>query len=433
MSKSLFDVPLQLTRAALLRLVKGETVEARANPPGATMVEAVAKVTLHQEVKEPERRAIADAITRDVPQQYQSGFSTSSWGDTAPVVGTTEWLAMIASNADRIAVQIQTGPNTWEKKYLVDCTQEQQTSAMKSWLESGQTPTWEQHRAQPAAHSLPDLPAVGSSVGGSANKSRSINAVLHHAKAWAAYEDLHPAVRAPGAPAFDRKHAAHLAMELEKAVHAWRQDGMPSATLADDFVQRATSPLPPLNVASAEDLDAWGKFAKLERWANGNNEGGKESDVSFRERIRSRVLATAPSLAHKEPPPVPAGAFVPPGTIGMPDWIKTAMEKGTGPTPSGPPVPVIPPFKAPHKTPTEEARSKLAMIRWLVEESGKVDRSAAWTLRASERDFLKSCDATLDAGHSLSDKQKQWLNDIESAGRRKAATISHLLPPTPVF
>jgi hypothetical protein len=144
-TKSIFDIHVPLTRAALLRLARGEpVVESRGSPPGATMIEGVAKVRLHDEITEGERRAIADALTRDVPSQYTSGYSISSWADHAPVVGTSEWLTMIASNADRIFICVQKG-HTWEHVPLADASLDQQRDAIRAWLAAGMTPTWEKH------------------------------------------------------------------------------------------------------------------------------------------------------------------------------------------------------------------------------------------------------------------------------------------------
>lgn len=148
-TKSIFDVPLPLTRAALLRLLRGETVEARNSPLGATMIEGVAKVALHEEVTDAERRAIGDALTRSVPDSYLSGYSTASWTSAVAEVGTSEWLTMIASNADRIRLTVLTpdGRGT-EARYLADCTPEQQSNAVRSWLRAGMTPVWQRHVPQ---------------------------------------------------------------------------------------------------------------------------------------------------------------------------------------------------------------------------------------------------------------------------------------------
>lgn len=172
-TKSIFDIPLPLTRAALLRLLKGEHVEHRGSPPGATMIEGVCKVKLAPEITEGERRAICDALTHDVPEAYRHGYAVASWGEVTPVVGSTAWLTMIASNADRIPIRVQIGPTAWGQRYLADCTPEQQAEAMRTWLESGTTPTWEKHednasqaaaRAFEVVHNGVPVPAASSVI-----------------------------------------------------------------------------------------------------------------------------------------------------------------------------------------------------------------------------------------------------------------------------
>lgn len=317
-TKSIFDFALPLTRAALLRLVKGETVDARGNPAGTTMVEGVCKAKFADDVTEAERRAIGDALTRDVPGSYRGGFAVASWGDPAPVVGTTEWLAMIASNADRIAIQVQRGPNTWEPVWLADATPEQQKEAMRTWLEAGQTPTWER------------MPA-------------------------AVHEILQPAI--------------------SPITH----------TSAPDDTERA------IDVATGSALDAWGSQLGIARDVTKSLgvEVSREPDGSYRERLKNA-------------------------------WRANLVV---------PPAPPPPPFKAPTKTPTEEARDKIGFIRWLVTESQRV--GSPHSVHSREWDLLKSCEMRLNMGETISDKQGQWLDDIYMTAKRKGLTISHLLPPIP--
>lgn len=339
-TKSIFDVPLPLTRAALLRLMKGEHVEHRASPPGATMIEGVAKAKLHTEITEAERRAICDVLTRDVPEAYRAGYAVASWGEVLPVVGTTEWLAMIASNADRIPIKVQTGPNTWGDVYLARATPDQQREAMRTWLESGTTPTWETNtRVSPHV------------------------------------EDA----------AFKSEHMGTF-------VSGDENDGYEAS----------------INTAIGSKLDMLGKELGVERSVT-ENLGvvvSSEGDASYRERLRAAYHANK-TVMRAAPPPPPLNA------------------------PPAPPVPAPPPFRAPTKTPAEEARDRIGLVKWISEQSAKV--GSPWDLRSNEREFLKSCEQRLNMGEMLSDKQRQWLNDLHSTAKQKASTIAHLLPPIPKF
>lgn len=334
-TKSIFDFALPLTRAALLRLMKGEHVEGRGSPPGATMIEGVAKAKLHAEITEAERRAICDVLTRDVPNTYAGGYAIASWGDNAPVVGTTEWLTMIASNADRIPIKVQTGPNTWESVYLADASLDQQKDALRTWLEAGMTPTWEKH-----ALTVP-LAEKGKTTG-------------------------------PADVAADALSKTRVAFQG------------PTHTIH-------------LDTASAEELDLVGKhigLARNERWENGRCY--TEDDASYRQRL----------------------------AIEMENARRATM-------PLAPPAPKPPPFKAPSKTPKEEAIEKIGLVRWIAEQSYKV--GSEWHLNSREKEFLKSVEMRVRMGELPTDKQAQWLNDLHSTARQKASTISHLLPPIPKF
>lgn len=332
-TKSIFDFALPLTRAALLRLVKGETVDARGNPAGTTMVEGVCKAKFADDVTEAERRAIGDALTRDVPGSYRGGYAVASWGDPAPVVGTTEWLTMIASNADRIAIQVQRGPNTWEPVWLADATPEQQKEAMRTWLEAGQTPTWER------------MPV-------------------------AAHEILQPAIS-------------------------------PITLDTPDDTEHV------IDVATGSALDAWGSQLGITRDVTEimGVEVSREPDGSYRVRLKNAWRANRIALA--------SGA----------DALRRNLAL--------PPAPPPPLFKAPTKTPTEEARDKIGFIRWLVTESQRV--GSPHSVHSREWDLLKSCEMRLNMGETISDKQGQWLDDIYMTAKRKGLTISHLLPPIPKF
>jgi hypothetical protein len=107
------------------------------------------------------------------------------------------------------------------------------------------------------------------------------------------------------------------------------------------------------------------------------------------------------------------------------------MAKAAAFTNPAPPVPPPPAFSAPTKTPAQSAREKIGLVRWITAESARV--GSPHHVASREHEFLKSCEMRLNMGETLSNKQEQWLEDIYATAKRKAATISHLLPPTPKF
>lgn len=142
---SIFDVNVQLLRYTLIRLLRGEVVDASGHPPGMTMIKANVHVRLEREqLKESERLAIIDLLTRDA-DDMKAGFHFGKWSDSKPVVGTSEWLVMIASNADRIMVRAKDRdhPGRFIDLPLAELSPVEQKATIRQWLESDYTPEWQ--------------------------------------------------------------------------------------------------------------------------------------------------------------------------------------------------------------------------------------------------------------------------------------------------
>jgi hypothetical protein len=380
------------------------------------MIEGVAKVALDVDLTEGDKRAIGDALTRSVPDTYAGGFAISTWGEPMPVVGTTEWLAMIASNADRIAVKVQRA-GTWETVWLADAPLDWQREAMRAWLASGTTPTWERmqrpapqpmkfqsfsapeqtdaeieaaqnaHRAENDLGPLPSrangrvLPGVGSDRAALAPELQSL---LHYAE--------------------DATKTETGSIGLILAVRAWVAAGKPiEAPTIEDFALNTIAVLiRELDVAAGSQLDNIASRYQLKR-AQAFLKHEAETDVDLRERIRPLIYALGHFVKPPPPPPVPVLPFA---------------------------VPAPPPFVAPPvKTPLQHATEMHTIVCWVHEQSRKV--GSEWFLRSAELEFLRSVRITLDNEMPLSDKQTQWLRDLFATAKAKASNISHLLPPLP--
>lgn len=90
-----------LTRRDMLALVKSGEIVIHATA-GSSVVRCDVRVTLHAECADDStRRALVDALTRDLAERYEDGYSVED-GRYEP--GSSEWVGWVVGNADRIEV-----------------------------------------------------------------------------------------------------------------------------------------------------------------------------------------------------------------------------------------------------------------------------------------------------------------------------------------